>query len=535
MEFVVQVQGQEELAAALASGAGAVAVPLPRSAAAAGWPALKESRAAARQRGVRFYLTWDRLVPEQEFIGARHTLAAAAELAPDALALRDLGICREARQHYPRLRLHLPGNWGAHNSPALDLAEKLGYRRVVVEAPLGLKDLALMRRQSSMSLEVALSPYCRGFPGLCLLNEYLGRDCASCGGFLQAGAPFGGSLLAAVETLGGLCQLGVEAVRLRADLVPPEFLTQAVDLFQTIGQASPGERPQVVAAAREIIAAFGDRFLAHGPGEANISPPPVPRGSPERPSFSRSPGRGWSGKDLWLEPRGYGEAAALAPQWRHPLAILLTPENYAAFLAQHRLWGPGRLVWRLPSVVRETALPFYQKALETLGQGGYRRFIAGDWGAVALVRAAGGDAVLGDQTLGIRNSQGVKVARHLGVSKVCLPPGAILTEWRELLSHAGPENFWTYLFHVPALAVFSRDQAVLPPIPDSRARLRWAPEGDVLLLCPREPEDLMERGPWLRRQGVAPLVVSLPRSGLPRGRLPGDWLHGLKPRGPRRG
>ena len=54
---------------------------------------------------------------------------------------------------------------------------------------------------------------------------------------------------------------------------------------------------------------------------------------------------------------------------------------------EHRHWGPRRLIWRLPPAIPESSLAFYQKALETLGQGGYSRFVAGDWGAVALAGA----------------------------------------------------------------------------------------------------------------------------------------------------
>ena len=92
------------------------------------------------------------------------------------------------------------------------------------------------------------------------------------------------------------------------------------------------------------------------------------------------------------------------------------------FLQEHRHWGPRRLIWRLPPAIPESALAFYQKALETLGQGGYNRFVAGDWGAVALVGAAGGQ-VYGDQTLGVRNSWSVKAVREFKVSQSLPAPG----------------------------------------------------------------------------------------------------------------
>ena len=104
----------------------------------------------------------------------------AATLQPDALVLRDPGLCREARGRYPELVLHAAAACGYHNSPGLRLAESLGYRRVVLAGPINLKDLALMRRQTTLPLEVVLPQPCPGYGHLCLLDEYLGAGCPAC-------------------------------------------------------------------------------------------------------------------------------------------------------------------------------------------------------------------------------------------------------------------------------------------------------------------------------------------------------------------
>ena len=59
MELVVHVQNQESLAVACEQGAGAVAVPLPRDPEARVWSELTDWQAAARGRGIKFYLVWD--------------------------------------------------------------------------------------------------------------------------------------------------------------------------------------------------------------------------------------------------------------------------------------------------------------------------------------------------------------------------------------------------------------------------------------------------------------------------------------------
>lgn len=531
MELVVQVRDLSALAAALKLAVGAVALKLPIRPEAGWWAEAKACQAEARRRGIRFYLLWDGLVKEGERAWALEALAAVASLGPEALVIRDLGLCRQARELYPGLKLHAAENWGCLNSLGLRQAQALGFSRVVLGGLPTLKDLALMRRQSALPLEVVLGQVCSGFSGLCLLPEYLGIDCASCGGWLRQDNP-SEALAKGLEMLAGLAQLGVEAVQVAGRFSEGETLEQVVQLFQAVWEAPAAARPQALAAAREVLTALTERCKAEaGPEEPVLRGPHKDRATkrgasrlqPE-PLLLRDRGR------LWLEVRSYGEAVALARDWREPLVLLLTPETYGAFLPEHRRWGGRRLVWRLPPIISESALSFYQKAMETLQQGGYSRFVAGDWGAAALVRQAGGE-VLGDQTLGVRNSWALKTARELGVAKVCLPPGRRPEDWQELWQNGPPGSFFSYVYHFPALAVWPREAA--PALSRGRGpsgeKLRLAPEGDLVLLSKEVPEYLGPLGGWLKQHRVAPLLLALPRSGLPRGQVPA-----LAPPSPRR-
>jgi len=534
MELIVHVRDPESLTAALDQGVDGVATRLPRHPDSRTWSQLQDWRNAARRRSLTFYLVWDWLIHETELPGVETILSAVAHLNPDGLQLRDLGLLREARRRHPRLPLQAAGNWGAHNTPGVRLAETLGFSRVVLDGPISLKDLALVRRQTSIPLAVTLLPLCRGYADLCLLEDYLGMSCEAC--CLSRPADLiPGALLAALETFAGLGQLGVAAVQLRGDLFPPSSLAQVIRLFQSVAAASPVERPRVLAAAREVLEAFGEHLL--------ISPPPspplikitktLPRSpAPPRPPTRRGaapssrppfPGRG----RLWLEVRDYPEALALSREWREPLLLSLTPDNYGAFLKDHRRWGPRRLIWRLPPAIPESALAFYPKALETLGQGGYNRFVAGDWGAVALVKAAGG-RVYGDQTLGVRNSWALNVAREFQVARICLPPGSQPEPWQDFLKAAPSGSFWGYLYQAPCLTVCPKVAAALPPPPG----LRWDLDAHQAHLCLKSPLDLRSLSPWLKQQAIFPLLVALPHSPRPRGELPA-WLNPLPPGRPR--
>jgi collagenase-like PrtC family protease len=516
MELVVHIQDQESLAVACEQGAGAVAVSLPRDPDPQVWSELTDWRAAARERGLKFYLVWDGLLTEGELPRVADKLARVARLNPDGMQLRDLGLVKEARWRYPHLPLQAAANWGAHNSPGVRLAESLGFTRVVVEGPVSLKDLALMRRQTAMPLAVTLLTGCQGYASLCLMAEYLGVGCAAC---CLARPENAGTLLAALETFSGLCQLGIEAVQIRGELFTPASLNQVIGLFQAVATASPMERPKVLAAARQVVGAFGESLRTSAPPPETCQGPPVyPLPPSQQSAASASRPQLLARGRIWLEARDYAEAETLSQEWREPLVLGLTSDNYAAFLPEHRHWGPRRLIWRLPPAIPESSLAFYQKALETLEQGGYSRFVAGDWGAIALAGAAGGQ-VYGDQTLGVRNSWSVKALREFKVARVCLPPGNRAEHWQDILAAAPSGRFWSYLYHNAALAVCPGEAAALTP-PEN---LRWIAQDGKALLCLKAPQNLLDLEPWFKQQVIFPLMVALPHSPRPRGQIP-PWL-----------
>jgi collagenase-like PrtC family protease len=526
MEIVVSIHNRESLTTALDKGVGGVAARLPRNPDSQVFAELADWRDAARQQRVKFYLTWDWLVRERELAGALDMLAAAARLAPDALQFRDLGLVREARRRCPDLAFQAAGNFGVHNSPGVRLAASLGFSRVVVAGPVSLKDLALMRRQTAMPLAVTLTSGCQGYPNLCLMEEYLGVSCEAC---CLARPENAGTLMASLETLSGLCQLGIEAVQLKSELFAPASLGRVIGLCQAVVTAAPMERPQVLAAAREVVEAFGETLGMSPPAPGTPAGPPVYPLPPAQRLVQGPIRPGLLGRGrVWLEVRDYAEATALVREWREPLVLGLTADTYAAFLQEHRQWDPRRLIWRLPPAIPESALGFYQKALETLCQGGYHRFVAGDWGAVALVGAAG-DQIFGDQTLGVCNSWSVAAAREFKVTRVCLPPGHRSDHWQEVLAATPFGSFWSYLYRCAALAVCPSDAAALTP-PEN---LRWMVEDGKALLCLKAPQNLLELDPWFKQQSILPLVAALPHSPRPRGQLP-PWLVPRAPERPRR-
>ena len=146
-----------------------------------------------------------------------------------------------------------------------------------------------MRRQTAMPLAVSLSTFCPGYAGLCLMEEYLGVGCAAC---CLARPENAGTLMASLETFSGLCQLGIEAVQIRGRARTPASLARVIGLYQSVATASPMERPRVLAAARQVVEAFGeDLRMSPPPPETRSGPPVYPLPPSQRSVYEFLPAR----------------------------------------------------------------------------------------------------------------------------------------------------------------------------------------------------------------------------------------------------
>ncbi len=527
MELVVRVHHEAALEAALEVEAGGVALQVASRPERGWWSQVGKWRQAAGRQGVMFYLVWDELVGERQFPQALAHLEAAARLQPDGLALSDLGLLSEAQRRFSDLPLQAAAGWNCHNSLGLKAAEALGLSRVVLAAPLTLKELGLMRRFSSLPMQVVTPWACVGLPWFCRTRSAARLDCASvCPAAGEPESPLA-VWQAALEKLPGMVQLGVEAVEIALGLADANSVRQVVSLFKQVLEAPGHNRPQVLAAARDVLLSLGEALALAPPGR--LEGRAAGRTAPRLPQRQVMRTRGKTGEKpkksrLWIEARGYAETAALARDWKDPLVVQLTTENYQAFLQEHR--GPGhmpQLIWRLPQVLREETIPFVRQAAATLRQAGFTRFLAGNWGAVALL-AEKDCEIFGDETLGVCNNMALKAGRRLGVSRFCLPPAAGPDDWEVLLHKAGPGVFWSYLLYVPVLAVCSPQKegegAAHRPRKAGRTGLRWLQEGGLACLCPKAPVSLEHLKEWLEYRGVSPLVAALLRTGLSWGRLP---------------
>lgn len=251
---------------------------------------LSSLRAITRQQGRKLYVALNALVKEREREELLDTLAGLNEIGPDALIIQDLGVYYVVRQHFPRLPLHASTLMTIHNSLGVQQAASMGFKRVVLARELTLQELATIRRQARIELEVFVhGALCFSFSGLCLFSSYLGGRAATRGQCTQpcrrayrydqqSGYILSVSDLAALNLLPQLAALGIDAVKIEGRMKSGDYVGRVVRAYRRLLDASPGERLAAQAEAQELLARTYTRRTTNG---FFLLPGPQPLVAPE--------------------------------------------------------------------------------------------------------------------------------------------------------------------------------------------------------------------------------------------------------------
>ena len=128
----------------------------------------------AAEKGKKVYLTLNTLIKESELGELFETLSLLDSLHPDALIIQDPGVLAVAKKYFPELPLHASTQMGLHNSAGLDLAAKLGFKRVILERQITFAELQSMAENPPLELEIFLhGSLCVSLSGRCLLSSHL--------------------------------------------------------------------------------------------------------------------------------------------------------------------------------------------------------------------------------------------------------------------------------------------------------------------------------------------------------------------------
>ncbi|MDR1893159.1 MAG: U32 family peptidase [Spirochaetales bacterium] len=242
----------------------------------------------AKDRGLKFYLTLNTLIREQEIQEVGALLGEVRPLRPDGIIIQDLGVLKILKDHYPELPVHGSTQMGFHNSSGLEAARRLGLSRVVLERQVSLEEMKALIPRSPVEVEIFIhGALCCGLSGRCLFSSWIGGHSGNRGRCKQpcrrryhgggetktSGFFFSPQDLYTLDLIPELKALGAAAFKIEGRLKSPDYVAQTVQAYRLMLDAPPGQEGETLKEARGILAVSYGRRWSHGfylPGETPL-------------------------------------------------------------------------------------------------------------------------------------------------------------------------------------------------------------------------------------------------------------------------
>lgn len=122
-----------------------------------------------RERGVKFYLTINTQLRNDELRDIEELFANESFPLPDAVIAADVGLMRLLHNKFPAVEVHASTQFGACSLEDIRFLETLGVKRAVLARELTLEQIKKLREGTDMELEIFVyGSQCVCFSGQCL-------------------------------------------------------------------------------------------------------------------------------------------------------------------------------------------------------------------------------------------------------------------------------------------------------------------------------------------------------------------------------
>ncbi len=133
-------------------------------------------------RNVKVYITLNTLIKQNEIKKALDYVNRLYNIDIDALIVQDLGLAYLVKKYFPLLDLHASTQMNINNLNGAKIAEKLGFKRIVLARETDLDELKNIRRHTNLEIEVFIhGSLCVCFSGQCLMSSLSGQRSANRG------------------------------------------------------------------------------------------------------------------------------------------------------------------------------------------------------------------------------------------------------------------------------------------------------------------------------------------------------------------
>ncbi|MBQ7602902.1 MAG: U32 family peptidase, partial [Clostridia bacterium] len=131
----------------------------------------------AHSFGTKVYLTVNTLVSDDEMPRLVQTVKSAVEAQVDAYLVQDAGVCAVLKECFPGINLHSSTQMGVHNLKGAQIAEKLGYTRIVLSREAKLEDIKQIKENTNLEIEYFVQgALCIAFSGNCYFSGMMQDD-----------------------------------------------------------------------------------------------------------------------------------------------------------------------------------------------------------------------------------------------------------------------------------------------------------------------------------------------------------------------
>lgn len=135
---------------------------------------LPEAVALAHGHGVKVYLALNTYPHDDQLVNLPEVIARAVAAGVDAVIVADIGVLSLVRKHAPGMPVHLSTQANAVNVAAVEAWAGLGVRRVILARELSEGEIAHIRAQTGVELEIFVhGGVCISLSGRCLISDYL--------------------------------------------------------------------------------------------------------------------------------------------------------------------------------------------------------------------------------------------------------------------------------------------------------------------------------------------------------------------------
>lgn len=177
-------------------------------------------------RNVKFYLTLNNLLLEDELRDISTLFYSNSIEFPDAIICADIGLIDYLHNNFPDIPLHASTQFGAYTIHDINFLEQLGVSRVILGRELSIAEIGKITSATNLEIEVfVFGSQCIAFSGQCIWGGTLNKTSGNrgrCNGFCREIYECNGQIgeflyqkdLDAIGLIDNLKKIGVSSVKI---------------------------------------------------------------------------------------------------------------------------------------------------------------------------------------------------------------------------------------------------------------------------------------------------------------------------------